>query len=220
MTEKRWTVRKIILVAVAVAVGIPVLLVGLVVLYIAAWFHAGALYSGDGEYRRGVGEAAFQVAFRPIDISKPGRHRYRFTRLGPSLNYSVGLRFTDSQKHPIQMDEYGRPDLKVSQRPSAIVAIALTNERREQVFSHKRRLTEWSWLRNMAEIDEKIIEVPIGGGSVRIERVGVGPDDGWGTHFTPRWFGKYELEVQVVEADERAAALLATPVIEGYGAWP
>jgi hypothetical protein len=217
---KRWTLRRVILVAVGVVVGIPVLLIGFVVLYLAAWFHAGALYSGDGEYRRGVGETAFQVAFPPIDISKTGRHRYKFTRLGPSLNYAVGLRFMDSQKRPVQMDEYGRPDLKVSQRPGAVVAVALTNERHEQVFSHKRRLTEWSWLRNMAEIDEKIIEVPIGGGSVRIERVGVGPDDGWGTHFTPRWFGKYELEIQVVEADKQAAALPATPVIEGYVAWP
>ena len=165
-------------------------------------------------------EAAFQVAFPPVDLSKRGRYRYRFTRLGPSLDYSVGFRVARSSGEPVNTDEYGRPDLAASKRPTALVAISLKNERSERVFSHTRRLSEWNWLRNMAEVQGKTSEVPIGGGSVPIDCVGVGPDDGWGTHVKPRWLGTYDLEIQVIEPDQEVVELVAVPVMEAYVAWP
>ena len=39
--------------------------------YLFAWFHAGAFFSGDGKYRRGAGEATFQVEFPAIYVSRP-----------------------------------------------------------------------------------------------------------------------------------------------------
>lgn len=220
MKLRPWTPAKITIAVIASIIAIPVLLVAAFVLYIFAWFHAGALFHGDGQYRTGVGEAAFQVAFPIVDLSRPGQYRYTFTRLGPSLDYSAGFRILDRGGNAVNLDEYGRPDLPSANHPAAVVEMSLTNERHEKVFREVRRLSDWNWLRNMAEVNSKIVEVPIGEGSVRIERIGVGPDGGWGTHFTPRWLGRYTLEVKVLEPDPRAANLRAEPVIEGYVAWP
>ena len=211
---------KITFAVIGAILAIPLLAFGALFLFIFAWFHAGALYSGDGTYRTGVGEAAFQVAFPPVDLTRRVHYRYTFTRLGPPLDYDVGFRVAARNGKPLRIDEYRRPDLAAPDYPSAIIAISMVNERHEQIFREVRRLSEWNWLRNMAVIDSKIVEVPIGGGSVRIERVGVGPDGGWGTHFYPRWSGRYTLDVEVIEPDPRAKELIAQPVIEGYGAGP
>lgn len=102
----------------------------------------------------------------------------------------------------------------------ARVSMQLHNERGEMVFRHSRRLSEWNWLRDLAAIDGSTTEVPIGGGSVRIELLGVGTDGGWGTHFTPRFSGTYTLTIVVERPKTGTAPLLAYPVIEGYTAGP
>jgi len=139
-----------------------------------------------------VGDATFQAEFPPIDLSSAGKRTF---------GYAVGLKFQDAR------------------RTSAVVAITLRNEHGEVVFAQKRRLTDWTWRRNLAVINGGSIEVPIGGGSVRIENQGVGPDGGWGTHFTPRWSGRYTLILEVLQPDPEAAGLVVHPVIEGYTAW-
>lgn len=211
MVDQRWSLRKRIAVVIGVLVGLPaavlLLAVALFFAYIFVWFSSGALFSGDGKYRRGVEGAAFQVQFPPIDLSRPGRYSFSFTRLAPPMGYSVGLRL------------YDRPD-EPSALPSAVVAITLSNERGELVFAQKRRLSDWNWRRNMAVINGRSVEVPIGGGSVRIQNLDIGPDGGWGTHFTPRWRGRYTLTLEVLQPDPAAARLVVRPVIEGYTAGP
>ena len=175
-----------------------VLVVGGVALFIAclfAWFHAGMFFSGDGTYRRGVDGSAFQVEFPAVDLSRPGRYTFRFTRLGPSIDYAVGFHV------PVQS--------------SAVVAMSMRNERGEVVFHEKRPLSEWTWRYDLAVINGIKDEIPIGGGSVRVQPRGVGPDGGWGTHFQPRWSGRYTLTVEVLTPDT-TSRLLARPVIEGY----
>jgi hypothetical protein len=219
MAFRQWSRRKWILSIVAIIVGLPLLAVGMLVLYIFAWFNAGRLYSGDGEYRTGQGAATFQVTFHAIDPSKRGRSVFNFTRLGPSLNYTVGLTLVDRNRKSIAFDNAGPSDRAKNFLPDVVVRIQLVNERGETVFQHVRPLSEWDWLRHMARIDEQIVEVPIGGGSVQIQRVGVGPDEGWGTDFTPRWFGRYTLTIEVLEPAKESSYLLI-PVIEGYTALP
>ena len=200
-----WALRKRIKVAIGVLVAAPVVLVltaaVLFIAYIVAWFNAGIFFSGDGTYRRGVDGAAFQVKFPAVDLSRTSRSTFHFTRLAPPIDYAVGLR-VDSER-----------------RPSAVVSMTLQNERGEVVFQQKRRLSEWLWRRNMAVIHGESAEVPIGSGSVRIENRGKGPDGGWGTYFEPRWLGRYNLTVEVVEPDPLTPRLLANPVIEAYTAW-
>jgi len=195
-----WSVRKRISVALTVLIATPVvLIVGgvlLLIAYVFGWFNAGIFYSGDGVYRRGVDGAAFQVEFPAVDLSKTGMYEYHFTRMAPPMGYSVGFR--------------------ASAHSSALVAMTMTNERGEVVFQQQRRLSEWNWNRDLAVIDGVTDEVPIGGGSVRIEQRGRGPDGGWGTHFEPRWLGHYTLKIAVLEADPRP--VVARPVIEGYTA--
>jgi hypothetical protein len=188
-------------VAIGVLYAIPVVVVvggvALIFAYLFAYYHAGMFYSGDGEYREGVDGAAFQVSFPGVDLSKPGRSSFHFTRLGPEMGYSVGLR--------------------VPTPSNALVAMTMTNERGEIVFHQQRPLSQWTWRRDLAVIDGITDEIPIGGGSVRIQPRGVGPDGGWGTHFEPRWSGHYTLTIDVVEPDP--SRTIARPVIEGYMAW-
>src|SRR5437867_7446429 len=68
-----WSVQKHIGIAIGLLIGIPA---GPpppapppFFAFIFAWFNAGAFYRGDGKYRRGVGDAAFQVQFPPLDLS-------------------------------------------------------------------------------------------------------------------------------------------------------
>lgn len=195
-----WSVRKRWTVAVTVLLAIPVVVVlGGVALFIGwifFWFHEDFFFSGDGVMRHAVGDATFQVEFPAVDLSKAGHYEFHFTRLAPPMGYAVGFRVPD--------------------RSSALVSMTMSNERGETVFQQKRRLSDWSWNRDMAVIDGVIEEVPIGGGSVRIEQRGRGPDGGWGTFFEPRWSGRYTLTIEVIEPDSKR--LLARPVIEGYTA--
>ena len=201
MRSEPWSVRKRITVAIAVILGTPLVLVlsgvALFIAYMVGWFNAGIFFSGDGVYRKGVDGAAFQVAFPPVDLSRAGSYTFHFTRLGPSLSYAVG--FHAARQSP------------------ALVAMTMRNERGEIVFQEKRRLSEWTWNRDLAVINGVVDEIPIGGGSVRIQPRGVGPDGGWGTHFAPRWSGRYALTIDVLEPDR--VHLVARPVIEGYMAW-
>lgn len=196
-----WSVRKRVTVAIGVVLAIPVVVVvggvALIFAYLFANYHAGMFYSGDGEYRKGVEGAAFQVSFPSIDLSKPGRSSFHFTRLGPEMSYAVGLR--------------------VPAPSAAIVAMTMTNERGEVVFHQQKPLSQWTWNRDLAVINGITDEVPIGGGSVRIQPRGVGPDGGWGTHFEPRWSGHYTLTVEVLEPDR--SPTVARPVMEAYMAW-
>jgi len=212
LVSPAWSVRKRVQIVIAIFLAIPVVVVfggaALILGFVFVWFNEGLFFSGDGKYQRGVDGAAFQVEFPAVDLSRPGRYTFNFTRLAPPMGYAVGVRVFD-----------GRRDLPSEARPSAVVSMTLRNERGELVFQQKRRLSEWDWRRNMAVIRGQTDEVPIGGGSVRIENRGVGPDGGWGTYFTPRWSGRYTLAVEVLEADPAAARLLAHPVIEGYMAW-
>jgi hypothetical protein len=187
----------------------------LFIAYLFAWFHFGAFYSGDGTYRTGVNGAAFQVEFAPVDLSRVGRYTFHFTRLAPPQGYVVGLRVYDETSAARARDD-SASNLEPGVRPRALVAMSLQNERGQVVFRHQRRLDDWDWLRNIATISGKSVEVLIGGGSVRIENQNVEPDGGWGTHFTPRWSGRYRLTIEVLQPDPAASRLVVHPVIEGY----
>jgi len=190
------------------------------VLYFVAWFNSGIFYSGDGVYRRDSGVAAFQVEFPPVDLTRPGRSTFRFTRLAPEMSYVVGLRISGRVGHALATDEYGRRDLSPGQRPDGKVLIQLRNENCEIVFRESRFVPEWDWLRTMASIRGESREVPIGGGSVTFEWLNVGPDHGWGTHFTPRFLGRYTLDIVVEQPSTNAGRFVVHPVIEGYTALP
>ena len=202
MRSEPWSVRKRIGVALTVIIATPAVIVfggvALVIAYFVYWSNAGAFFSGDGVYRKGVDGAAFQVAFPAVDLSRKGRTTFHFTRMAPPMGYTVGLR--------------------VASRSPAVVTMTLANERNETIFRESGPLSQWMWRKDMASIDGKRTEVPIDDrGSVRIERLGVGPDGGWGTHFEPRWSGHYTLTIDVLEADP--SRTVARPVIEGYMAW-
>src|ERR1051326_4961383 len=144
MRSEPWSVRKRITVAVGVIFGTPIVLIlggaALFIAYIVGWFNSGVFFSGDGVYRKGVDGAAFQIAFPAVDLSRAGSRTLHFTRLVPPMSYAVGFR---------------------SPRPSpALVAMTMRNERGEIVFRQQRRLSEWTWNRDMAVINGVVDEIP------------------------------------------------------------
>lgn len=196
---------------IAIGFGLPAGAVLLFVLYFFAWFRAGIFYAGDGTYRLGAGDATFQVEFPAVDLTRRGRSTFRFKRLAPKMGYVVALRVSGANDETFETPE---------NRPNGKVLIHLRNEEGETVFRESRLLREWRWLRTRASISGESREVPIGGGSVTFERLNVGADEGWGTHFTPRFFGSYILEVVVEEPSTNAHGWTVHPVIEGYTALP
>jgi hypothetical protein len=204
-------------------IGVPAIAIAMIVGWIFLFFNAGALYAGDGEYLKGDGdriEATFRVEFTAIDLTKPGRSTFTFTRLGPWIPFHAGICILNGDGKPIAVDEYGRPDLPEEQRPSPRIRMSLDSED-GRVFSQIRSLDEWNWLRNFAQIHGRIAEYQDREGNTRFRRVDpVGLDDGYSTSFTPRWFGNYTLVVEVIDPDPKASSIIAVPVMEAYTASP
>ena len=105
----------------AMFAAVPVAVLLLIFAYFAAWSYSGIFYSGDGDYRRGVDGAAWQVRFAPIDLSRPGRYTFHFSHLAPPASYCAGLR------------------IEGAAHPAATVALTLRDERGDVVFAQKQR---------------------------------------------------------------------------------
>ena len=197
-------IRRILSWAVASLVAIAAVPVVLFILYFGMWQPNKAwLYSGDGiAYQGKTGVRLMLVTLGEIDLSQPTERVFHFSRV--PYEVFAGIRTPGAENVP-----------------KAGIRFILRNERGEIVFDEHHRLDSWDH-RTEAEfgaersktqpVKETTLfwrngatrEVPIGGGSVRIERLSVRADSGWGTHFEPRLFGRYELRAQVVAADPTA----------------
>ena len=180
-------------------VAAPLVLLGAFIAWLFIFFNSGIFFSGDGEYRHpGSRGAAFEVTFPEIDTSVPQTQTYEFTRLAPTIGWVVGVRSKAAM-------------------PDAVVRLTLTNEHGEKVFEQSVVLSNGS---RLASVEGTTREVPIDShGSVRIEALGKGADAGWGTHFEPRWLGRYSLRAEILRTSSHRNSL-AQVVMEAYTAGP
>jgi hypothetical protein len=97
---------------------------------------------------------------------------------------------------------------RTTQRPiNATVRVALDNGRGKTVIAEESPLVDWVWSYSVASEPRdyfvyragKEQEVPIGGGSVRLERLGVRADGGWGSYFHPVPSESYTLRLDVAQ---------------------
>jgi hypothetical protein len=135
-------------------------------------------YRGDGTItRHGFGA---DVDLGPIDLSKQGHFDYSMEGLSP-CEMVVGFR--TAQRH---LD--------------AVVRMTLANDRGETVVAERGPLQSWVWTEPGYFVyqrgEDRDIPIP-GQSSVRVERVGVRADGGWGSYFTPVRTHRYRLAIDV-----------------------
>ena len=68
----------------------------------------------------------------------------------------------------------------------------------------------WVWSYGLHDPNEAFVyrrgkteDVPIAEHTVHVKNIGVKADDGWGTYFTPKFWGRYTLLLEIQEGDPR-----------------
>jgi hypothetical protein len=135
-------------------------------------------YRGDGTItRHGFGA---DVDLGSIDLSKQGHFEFSMEGLSP-CDMVVGIR--TAQQH---LD--------------AVVRMTLANDRGETVIEEQGPLQSWVWMEPGYFVyrlgNDRDIPIP-GQSSVRVERVTVRADGGWGSYFTPVRTHRYRLAIDV-----------------------
>lgn len=172
-------------------------------------------YNGDGVIAKTTGGSSkYRLFLKEIDLSVEGEHQFELRGL-PSELFTVGLEVERLQRDDTQSILYTRP-------LDADVSIVILNERHETVVEERGSLSNWVWSGGLHETDFSFlyrrgasVDVPNEDGGVTIEFVGLRPDAGWGTYFTPRSGGRYNLIVTVVVPDTRSEGFRV--VVVAYG---
>ncbi len=96
--------------------------------------------------------------------------------------------------------------------PNPVVALTMTNERGEQVYSTTSRLADWNWSSGWDKSGSAFVyksgvatELRVSAGTTKSRREGVGADGGWGSYFISRRDGRYTLSLDVEQSDADAA---------------
>jgi hypothetical protein len=61
-------------------------------------------------------------------------------------------------------------------------------------------------------------EIPIGAGTVRLERANIKADEGWGTYFVPRQDGRYTIDLNI-HGQDPAAKIDNVRLVAYGGGW-
>lgn len=176
-------------------------------------------YSGDGVLTdHGLFEIhhRYVVDLGDLDLANQSERTFSMSGL-PRETFTIGLLV----RQPAGATE---PLYEIRPVSSVIVRLELSNERGELVISEEAPLNEWVW---SGPVDESFqsfvyvpgahVEVPLEDGAVRLELVGKKADEGWGTYFTPRRFGRYVAKVNVIHADPGAATYEFRVIAYGGG---
>jgi hypothetical protein len=173
-------------------------------------------YSGDGSFSD-TGwwptDYRYKLDLGVPDLGQPGRYSYEFRGL-PAQEFVIGFQVAGlprdscfSRRQPF--------------RPR--IALELTNERNEVVIADTSSLGGWTWsplcstgtgfLWRAGRLEW--IDTP---GKTRAQSVGVGPDQGWGSEFTPRRRARYRLTLTVLDPSPPVTGPSIRLVMYG-GAW-
>jgi hypothetical protein len=169
-------------------------------------------YSGDGRFVPHAAPSSicadgYTIELGTVNLAATGEAAFRLEGL-PQMEATLGLEMALPGGVPGGFAERELP------RPAATIALTLRDENGRIVLSRHERLSEWR--RNFAygasskaylfQVGTEV-EVSVGPGTVRVERFPVGPDESWGTYFTPRRGARYTLHFAVEEADPSLAGV-------------
>lgn len=158
-------------------------------------------HEGDGRFTD-HGPAAARIRYElnlgKADLGKAGKREYRFAGL-PNAEFAFGLRMKSTQA--------GKP----VGLPRASVRLALRNEKDEVAFDVSGELGQWvrsetetEWFFYRRGSQHHVLVAPR---ATKIERIGQGPDAGWGSYAKPRADGRYTLVLETLAPDAYAATL-------------
>ena len=171
-------------------------------------------YRGDGNFvDRGVLEAhhRYVLDFGALQVTTGQRRTFSLASL-PSDEFTVGLEIASLDNSTIPIESL-----------TALIHLRLENDRGEIVFDIRSLLSKWvlSSPSLTAEKGNGFLyvrgiedQIPLSNGIFRLERRGVRSDGGWGTYFTPRRNGSYNL---LFECDAPNAVPFAVRLV-AYGA--
>ncbi|MFA6955468.1 MAG: hypothetical protein WC538_06305 [Thermoanaerobaculia bacterium] len=141
----------------------------------------------------------------PVDLTKPGVNTFRLAGL-PKAYFVLGFDVTG--KSPTGTSIY-------DSRPiSTVVRLTLTDEQSRVIIDEVGPLDKWTWSGSPHHAEAFVYrqgegrDVPLPDGSVGFEALGVKPDEGFGSAFSPRPEGVYSLQIEVVNEDPRASAFV------------
>jgi hypothetical protein len=172
-----------------------------IALCVVAGIAGCATYKGDGTL------AGYVLDLGPVSLDRPWRQEYSMIGL-PPRQYTVGL-------HVVSPPLLEKPNIQGK------VRVAVTNESGEEVFAVEEDLSRWVWGSSLQFGGPFLFirgvnnEIPIGGGSVRLEPI-VKADGGWGTYFSPRRNGQYRLVYETVVPVSGVPGITAKLVAQGY----
>ncbi|SRR6266542_277121 len=142
-----------------------------------------ARYEGDGKAGKGL-RGELELDLGSIDVSEATQRTFRMRGLSAN-EFAVGFRAT---QQPID----------------AAVRLTVTNSRGQPVINQEAALVAWHWA--YSTVGDYFLyrggdrtEVPTGHRDVRIERLNIAADGGWGTFFRPVPSETYELSVIVTK---------------------
>jgi hypothetical protein len=162
-----------------------------------------ARYKGDGKLTddRFSPSQRFVLALGPIDMSRSGVHTFRLAGL-PTKDFALG--FQVSGPRPANEPLYDSRPL------SPVVKMTLTDETGRIVVDESRPLNDWVWSGSPHESTSFVYlqgltrDVPVSDGVVSPQPIGMKPDAGWGSSFTPRPDGSYVLRLEILAGDPRS----------------
>jgi len=187
----------------AVAIGAPFLLPEPIYYAIYGWRYPKQWKAGDGMAKdAGPSFASNRYTVDLADLRKPEvtNLRLQLTSL-PEVELTLGFDIHASSPGEAIWDS----------RPiSALAHLLVENERGDVVIDQRAPLSQWVWSGAVDRKSESFVyargqerEVPVGPGTVRLERANVKADNGWGTYFTPRRDGQYTVNLKIQGRDPK-----------------
>jgi hypothetical protein len=161
---------------------------------LSACAHTG--YSGDGQFTDNgalVYSRRYVIDLGHVDLSKPNTYTYNLSGL-PQAVFVVSIRVLEESQNTWD----GKRDYP------AVVRVRLQNDENQTAILEEGLLNSWvrtyGVLDNISELYRRgeSRDIPIAGGGVQVERVGVKAFGGWGTYFDSDVDRKYKLTVEVL----------------------
>ena len=179
------------------------------------------VYSGDGTYEAVRGsQGRDQVRLVPLPLDRSSSACSTITHLGPEQEWTVAVRLEPDDGDVLDLVnrlwDKKKHKLKSQYIPQSTLRLTLTDESNKLLFSVSGPLEQWEWSANRATRSGRGEEYESSPGTWQFRRFDVGPDEAWGTSFTPRFSGTYSLCYTITNPAPMAKGVTPWLTVERY----
>ncbi len=158
----------------------------------------------------------YQVRLMEIPTDRTGSKCAKLSHLGPDWEWVVGVRLEALDGNTDRLFTPGTSHLKSDLVPRANILLTLTNDTDQIVFSQSGPLNKWTWNWNYGYWNGRGEEYQSAPHTYNFRRFDVGPDEGWGSHFTPRYLTTYSLCYTILELAPTPSGTAVWLTVETY----